>query len=341
MVVCEDELRDVVELKSEDNRSKMSFFLRKDTQCNIMHMPIPEVELPGLPNVWNLKCGDVNCIQLECQHEFHASALMVHFLTHNMTCPVCRDGIDSVLNIKSLPYEVQKSFETYKNDVLRRTENEEERMLVHVNMNFTNIMRDWSFIAHVYTAHNDENAFCSHNVTIISSRLRLPTRTEVNSSLTQLQSNCDNENLEIVQAIVADESMIPVFIQNSFVRQLCIMEGRHTSLNVHLHLHHPMLGFTFTTVLPIALDELTNQNTTNFKALYHDGLFIGYVTNKNTISDSALLCHRESMMLWLRIDLMTQCVICQIQDHLSSSMRNEFTVSSPNENFNSRNTVGN
>lgn len=47
-----------------------------------------------------------NCIQLDCQHRFNAMALILHFSSNSMTCPMCRSGIEDPLNFfASFPHE--------------------------------------------------------------------------------------------------------------------------------------------------------------------------------------------------------------------------------------------
>lgn len=44
--------------------------------------------------VFRLK-PDYGCMQLSCNHRFNTAALLVHFVKNSMTCPVCRQGLNS------------------------------------------------------------------------------------------------------------------------------------------------------------------------------------------------------------------------------------------------------
>ena len=50
---------------------------------------------------------DHKCIELSCNHRFNGMALLIHFCTNHMTCPMCRQGLENeVLNYgKSFPGE--------------------------------------------------------------------------------------------------------------------------------------------------------------------------------------------------------------------------------------------
>lgn len=339
--------KDIIILKGVDNNSSKTCFLSySDKDCGIMHAPISEIEIPGLPSIWELDSGTVNCIQLECEHCFHASALCVHFMSHNMTCPVCRDGFACKLKSTSLPKQIRHVFMQHCAGITERSEQEEINVMVNINMNFEAIMRDWTVLAHIHETEENlaiwNNTF-QRDVTIITSRLRLPTREQVLACIQNLQSYTNADNSEIISNIENDSSLIPVFIQNSFMRHLNITYRRNQVLQIQFHMHHPMAAFTFKTVVPFAIADICNPNgTITFKALIHDGLHIGYVTNSSAQPSSCLLCHTDptqNVMLWLRIDLMTQCIVGQIQEHLSNQLSNDFNVSSHNQSFFNRNTI--
>lgn len=344
------DLHDVLILKGcNTSNEKVCFLSWSNGDCGIMHMPVLEVELAGVPSTWELPSGHSNCIQLECEHCFHASALMVHFLTHNMTCPVCRDGFDSKMDPASLPREIRDVFVKHCASVEQRAR-VEENLMVHVNMNFENIMRDWNLLAHVNdVVETTANTTWTTDVSIVSSRLRLPSREQVSACLDALEPLRSNANTEAIDTIQRDTSLIPVFVQNSFVRHMNILNQRrdgnygYGSMQAQFHLHHPMLSFTFSSTVPATMESLlSDTECTVFKPLVHDGLFVGYITNRNAQPNSALLCHTEPvqcLMLWLRIDLMTQCVVGQIQDHLQQQLPNEFAVTSQNTNFFSRDSI--
>ena len=332
------QLRDVLELRGQHcNTKKLCFLSWSTDDCNIMHVPINEVEIDGVPQQWPSATGPSNCIQLECQHCFHASALVLHFMTHNMTCPVCREGHETKLNSKSLPKNVRNAFESYYEQICHRTQQDENNLLVHVNMNFDSIMRDFTLLGHINELEhgNLPNTF-TRDITIITSRIRLPTRSQTEECVQNLNTQQNYENAEAITHIQQDDSMIPVFIQHSFIRHLSLLHRRDASLHGQFHIHHPMLNFTFSTVLPINLEALVSEaHPTVFKAIYHDGLFVGFLSNRCYETTEAKPC----LMLWLRVDLITQCVVAQIQDHLQAQIPNDFTVFSRNQNYFSRNTI--
>lgn len=90
-----------------------SFTARDEDQCSIWHEAIKDVEVDGLPNCWK---KSHNAVRLPCEHIFHASAIALHFLTNNMSCPICRDGNPQhKMDVKCLPREQQDVFTKYVN----------------------------------------------------------------------------------------------------------------------------------------------------------------------------------------------------------------------------------
>ena len=85
--------------------------LTSATECGIFHDIIDAVDMKPLPNSW---FGDLAGARLPCKHTFHVSALALHFLTHNMTCPVCRRGDESIkMSSASLPEDICGAFEEH------------------------------------------------------------------------------------------------------------------------------------------------------------------------------------------------------------------------------------
>lgn len=87
-------------------------FIASDTdECSIWHEAIKDVQIDGLPKNWKLSH---NAIKLPCEHIFHASAIALHFLTNNMSCPICRDGdAQHKLDVSSIPKEHHDAFRKY------------------------------------------------------------------------------------------------------------------------------------------------------------------------------------------------------------------------------------
>ena len=91
-----------------------SFIAKDEDQCSIWHEAIKDVELDGLPKCWKLSH---NAVRLPCNHIFHASAIALHFLTNNMSCPICRDGNPThKMDVKCLPRDQQDVFTKYVNE---------------------------------------------------------------------------------------------------------------------------------------------------------------------------------------------------------------------------------
>ena len=80
----------------------------EEESCGVFHDSIMEIDMNPLPSTW---APGLTGARLPCNHTFHVSALAMHFLTHNMTCPVCRAGNSTVkMHESSLPLNVQASF---------------------------------------------------------------------------------------------------------------------------------------------------------------------------------------------------------------------------------------
>lgn len=110
---------------------------RDDQDCSIFHEPIKEVEVDGLPKSW--EPFEHNAVTLHCGHVFHASAIALHFLTNNMSCPICRAGHPMhKMDVKCLPDSQQPLFEKYMaeyNERERQTrEAEDQGRMVFVNI---------------------------------------------------------------------------------------------------------------------------------------------------------------------------------------------------------------
>lgn len=81
-------------------------------RCNIFHDDADSVQLPGLPPAWDDASGAavMHAVELPCGHSYNVSALAVHFLSHDMRCPVCRAGHLGRMHIHSLPEPLRAAF---------------------------------------------------------------------------------------------------------------------------------------------------------------------------------------------------------------------------------------
>ena len=90
------EEQDADEIEQNDDnviQLRVRLFKAQDEEhCSIFHERISEVEIEGAPTDWGKEYCNANAAQLDCGHTFHASALAIHFMTHKMSCPVCRKG---------------------------------------------------------------------------------------------------------------------------------------------------------------------------------------------------------------------------------------------------------
>lgn len=85
---------------------------RADTAtCSISHDRISESDVPGLPQRWLVDHREYDSMRTPCGHLFHASTLMMHFLTNDMRCPVCRQGAAAKASLECVPDSAAAAFE--------------------------------------------------------------------------------------------------------------------------------------------------------------------------------------------------------------------------------------
>ena len=126
--LADDEAHRDITLSSVDGSYEITgtLFCSSTDVCCIMHEAMADITLDGLPRHWNGACGH-NAIKLSCGHVFHVSSLMVHYLTNDMRCPVCRQGSTCQLDVRCLPHSFQTwyqhqpprvpdTFETYSEE---------------------------------------------------------------------------------------------------------------------------------------------------------------------------------------------------------------------------------
>jgi len=84
--------------------------LNDEEMCSITLEPIyenPSIHDFKILDSPCMEYKDYKCIELSCNHRFNGMALLIHFCTNHMTCPMCRQGLENdVLNYgKSFPGE--------------------------------------------------------------------------------------------------------------------------------------------------------------------------------------------------------------------------------------------
>jgi hypothetical protein len=78
-------------------------------ECTICLDKIHLCEVPGFEGLLFDSSKPMHKeIQLICGHSFAANALIVHWLTSPMRCPLCRDGVECKLSVSHLPEQWQK-----------------------------------------------------------------------------------------------------------------------------------------------------------------------------------------------------------------------------------------
>jgi hypothetical protein len=78
--------------------------------CSITHEPISESSVPGLPQRWLVEATEYDSMRMPCGHLFHISTLMMHFLTNDMRCPVCRQGALAKASLECVPENTAAAF---------------------------------------------------------------------------------------------------------------------------------------------------------------------------------------------------------------------------------------
>lgn len=104
MTIVEGELVPLVGINSRNNEDPVGILLtqpRENETCSITMDLIGVTEPPfsaPMENKPTLTCAEV----LPCGHRFNAMALIAHYATNAMTCPMCRSGLpDTRLDIRA------------------------------------------------------------------------------------------------------------------------------------------------------------------------------------------------------------------------------------------------
>ena len=102
-----------IDLKSRERGEKLKCVLlngQDDTICHIFQSKPSEVSIENLPMVWEVGSGrKFDTIQLPCTHTFNPTAVALHFMAHDMRCPVCRCGPENALDAECLPLSVREA----------------------------------------------------------------------------------------------------------------------------------------------------------------------------------------------------------------------------------------
>jgi hypothetical protein len=123
-MVCQMIWRGSSDSQQASFHTTVELFAAKDTDksCGVFHEEISGIDMSPLPSKWP---PGFDGVRLPCKHEFHVSALALHFLTLNMTCPICRSGSDNTLmDISSLPLVVQDAFSEHADALNKRSESD-------------------------------------------------------------------------------------------------------------------------------------------------------------------------------------------------------------------------
>ncbi len=101
-----------MQLCSVENESMTVMLHSTDgsVECNIFHNSCKEVEIDGVAGTWDCAGRSYDCMQLECQHTFNSCALVLHFLTNHMTCPLCRSGAHAKLSLACVPENIKSVY---------------------------------------------------------------------------------------------------------------------------------------------------------------------------------------------------------------------------------------
>ena len=97
-------------------------------ECAICLDKIEECEVAGFENlIFDVTRPTHKKIILPCTHSFSTNALLVHWLTSSMRCPLCRAGVDGKLGIQYLPEHWKFPATTYVNKHLQEQAEIDER----------------------------------------------------------------------------------------------------------------------------------------------------------------------------------------------------------------------
>ena len=298
-----------------------------DVLCDIFHIPIADVEVESLPSVWPLISGNVNCVQLECQHRFHASAIAAHFIAQDMRCPVCREGSSSKLFVPCLPAPVLNAFEEYDRQLRERTVPEDLSAL-QITMHFENLMRDWTILAQVRQIFQTHSHHSYQNVSLLASRIRIMQVSQIEEAVAQFRNFvCLEPKHEARrQEILDQEQFIPVYLQNNFGRHMNILAGKTSNAQMSFLLHHPLLDFQFTTHIAendFTISKFLDRSETVLLPLQHENMVVGYVSNRCVSVDNQLLCQSEPnnvIMAWMKVELIMQCIVSSVQEQIQAEI---------------------
>jgi len=87
---------------------------QKSEECAICLDKIEECEVTGFEMLkFDTARPTHTKMVLPCDHSFSVNALLVHWLTYPMRCPLCRAGIEGTLSIENLPEEWKLPANTY------------------------------------------------------------------------------------------------------------------------------------------------------------------------------------------------------------------------------------
>lgn len=104
-----------------------------DVECQIFQTHPSDVDIADLPSTWDMGAHkNLDTMTLPCSHHFNVSALALHFLTHDMRCPVCREGHPVKMDITSIPAKVRADFKAKSDSILTSMHQEESE-----TVNFT------------------------------------------------------------------------------------------------------------------------------------------------------------------------------------------------------------
>jgi hypothetical protein len=95
--------------------------------CSISLDRISESDVPGLPQRWRVNDREYDSMRMPCGHLFHTSTLMMHFLTNDMRCPVCRQGAAVKASLDCVPESAAAAFASK----LAEMDEREQELQVH------------------------------------------------------------------------------------------------------------------------------------------------------------------------------------------------------------------
>ena len=206
--------------------------------CNVMHDEVGNVVFDDLPASWEIDSNPYDTATLECSHIFHISAITLHFAVNGMRCPVCRDGIDGILDTECIPAAVRPQFVS-KQGKIQDAHDSQSEVMHTFHINFNRIERDWILMAEFLTT--------SYVPEMQSRRTLRFVPTPIRRDLAQ-----------------AHETMVQFNTQGHFTRRLTNVSNRltdnqndsqHTMVSFALY-HYCLPQVTFRTSY-ISLDDLT------------------------------------------------------------------------------------